>query len=337
MLKRSSKLLLRSSHRFYTNVPKNPAQQTNTIVNFCSQGSQIVVERFGRFDRIIDAGIFVSIPAVEKLHRIDMRETVILIDPQMAITRDNVRIELSGSLYLQFVDPYKALYGAVRPLIASVQQAQAIMRSCVGKMELDDIFHNRTRLNMEIREGISTAADAWGLKVNRYEVTDIIPDPKMAQAMDLQAAAERERRQQVRKAEADKEQTILLSEAERTKFTNESEGARIRLINEAEGHAQRVRLEAEARAHQLIKEAEGEAIAIVKRAEAKRQELETIGSALTTEQGLNALQYDLAKNYFVAMERLGSGNGTVIVPANVADMSSIVATAQKTFESLGRK
>merc|ERR1719473_554167 len=126
------------------------------------------------------------------------------------------------------------------------------MRSAVGKMELDDIFHNRTRLNSEITTGISEAAQAWGLAVNRYEVTDIIPDPQIAKAMDLQAAAERERRQQVRKAEADKEQTVLLSEGQRTKDVNESEGVRIRTMNEAEGNATRVKLEAEAEKERLI-------------------------------------------------------------------------------------
>merc|ERR1719266_2799375 len=143
------------------------------------------------------------------------------------------------------------------------------MRSCVGKMELDDIFHNRVRLNHEIREGITVAASAWGLSVNRYEVTDIVPDPQMAKAMDLQAAAERERRQQVRKAQADKEQTVLLSEAQRTKDENESEGMRTKLVNTAQGNAERVRLEAEA-----------EADAIIKRANAKAKEIAIIADAV---------------------------------------------------------
>merc|ERR1719384_379159 len=266
--------------RAFSTVPKNPTWQANTCVNFCGQGSEVVVERFGRYHRTEHAGMFFAVPLVEKLHKIDMREMVISIDPQMAITRDNVRIELSGSLYLQFVDPYKALYGAVRPLVASVQQAQAIMRSCVGKMELDDIFHSRFRLNEDIRQGIYSASEAWGLKVNRYEVTDIVPDPKMAKAMDLQAAAERERRQQVRKAEADKEQTVLLSEAQRTKDENESEGLRTRLINTAEGNAARVRKEAEAESERIVKVAEAEAIAMLKLAEAKAEEIKIIAESV---------------------------------------------------------
>lgn len=133
--------------RLFSQVPRNPKWTANTFINFCDQGSEVVVERFGRFHRIEDAGMFFAIPMIERCTKVDKREMVITIDPQMAITRDNVRIELSGSVYLQFIDSFKALYGAVRPLLASVQQAQAIMRSAVGKMELDDIFHNRTRLN----------------------------------------------------------------------------------------------------------------------------------------------------------------------------------------------
>lgn len=278
--------------------------------------------------------MFVAIPLVENLNKIDMREMVISIDPQSAITRDNVRIELSGSLYLQFVDPYKSLYGAVRPLVASVQQAQAIMRSCVGKMELDDIFHNRVRLNHDIREGIYSATQAWGLTVNRYEVTDIVPDPQMAKAMDLQAAAERERRQQVRKAEADKEQTVLLSEAQRTKDVNESEGQRTLLINTAEGTAQKIRLEAHADAERIVKIAEAQAQGIVMHAQAKAQEIEVIAKATQHERGMEALQYDLAKEYFTGLAMLAQGKGTVVVPQNLADLTTVVATATKSFEAI---
>lgn len=325
-----------SQARCFSTVPKNPIATVNTVVNFCSQGSEVVVERFGRYHRTEEAGMFFAIPLAEKLHKIDMREMVITIDPQMAITRDNVRIELSGSLYLQFVDPYKALYGAVRPLVASVQQAQAIMRSCVGKMELDDIFHSRYRLNEDIRNGIYSASEAWGLKVNRYEVTDIVPDPQMAKAMDLQAAAERERRQQVRKAQADKEQTVLLSEAQRTRDENESEGVRTRLMNTAQGNAARVKLEAEAEAVRLIQVAAADAEALVKRAEAKAKEIEIMAKTLSeNEHGLEALQYDLAKKYFESLSELAQGKGTIVVPSNLSDMASIVATATKTLEAMG--
>merc|ERR1719263_1826727 len=174
-------------------------------------------------------------------------------------------------------------------------------------MELDEIFSNRTRLNTEIRECIETAASAWGLAVNRYEVTDIIPDPQIAKAMDLQAAAERERRQQVRKAEADKEQTVLLSEGQRTKDVNESEGVRIRTINEAEGNAIRVKLEAGAEKERLIMEAEGRAKSIIIEAEARKIEIELIGSTLNSNQGRSAIEYSLGKEYLNSLARLGQG------------------------------
>jgi len=325
------------SYRYFSTIPKVPNKRSNFVVNFCDQGSEIVVERFGRYQRTENAGLFLSIPGVERLYKVDMREMVLPIDPQMAITRDNVRIELCGFLYLQFVDSYKACYGAVRPLVASINQAQAIMRSCVGKMELDDIFHNRGRLNSEIREGIAEAAGTWGLSILRYEVTDIVPDPKMAQAMDLQAAAERERRQQVRKAEADKEQTVLLSEAQRTKDTNESEGERIRLINTAEGTAQKIKLEAEAQRELMISVANGEAKRIVLEAVAKSEQIQRMAEVLKTPEGMAALQYDLAKEYFDALAKLGEGQGTVIIPSNMADLTSVVAGATKAFETINKR
>merc|ERR1711939_213687 len=126
---------------------------------------------------------------------------VITILPQSGITKDNVRVDISGALYLQYVDEKDALYGASRPLYAASQQAQAIMRSSVGKYELDDIFHNRAALNQMIQTQMAEAAQKWGLAINNYEITDIIPDPAIAKAMDLQAAAERERRQVVKAAE----------------------------------------------------------------------------------------------------------------------------------------
>merc|ERR1711976_143044 len=315
--------------RHFSLIPKNPKWSPNTIINFCDQGSEIVVERFGRFHRVENAGVFFAIPLIERCTKIDRREMVVTIDPQMAITRDNVRIELSGSVYLQFVDSFKALYGAVRPLLASVQQAQAIMRSAVGKMELDDIFHNRTRLNKEITTGISEAAQAWGLAVNRYEVTDIIPDPQIAKAMDLQAAAERERRQQVRKAEADKEQTVLLSEGQRIKDVNESEGVRIRTMNEAEGNAMRVKLEADAEKERLIMEAEGRAKGIIIEAEARKTEIELSGTTLVSKQGHLAIEYSLGKQYLNSLAKLGQGKGTIVVPLNLTDVANILVSSKQ--------
>merc|ERR1719433_718856 len=227
-----------SKRTFLTDdVPDNPRARANTVLNICHQGTTTVVERFGKYYNNVQPGIFLAIPLIDTLYTVDLRETVINIRPQSAITKDNVRIELCGALYLRFDDPYKALYGAKRPLFAAVQQAQSVMRSCVGRLEMDDIFHKRHELNKAVQDGIQNATEHWGLKVNRYEVTDITPDPEIAKAMDLQAAAERHRREKVKSATAEKESTILISE-----------GRRLQMINEAQGEAERIVRSAQAKA-----------------------------------------------------------------------------------------
>merc|ERR1719510_18905 len=285
-------------------IPDNPRPRTNTFVNMCHQGTTTVVERFGKYSHKVDPGLFIAIPLIDSLHTIDLRETVINISPQGAITKDNVRIELCGSLYVKFEDSYKALYGAKRPLFAAVQQAQSVMRSCVGKMEMDDIFHNRTDLNEAVRVGIQNASEFWGLNVNRYEVTDITPDPEIAKAMDLHAAAERHRREKVKSAQAEKESTILISE-----------GKRLQMINEAEGEAQRI-----------IRAAEAKAVAIGR-----------IAEALDRDEGAKrAMEFDISEKYFRYLQQLGQSPSTVFLPSDVSNVNQVVATGIASFRALSK-
>jgi len=285
-------------------IPENPRSRTNTLVNMCHQGTVMVVERFGKYSHQVNPGLFIAIPFVDRLHSIDIRETVINISPQSAITKDNVRIELCGSLYVQFNDSYKALYGAKRPLFAVVQQAQSVMRSCVGKMEMDDIFHNRAELNDSVRVGIQNASEFWGLTVNRYEVTDITPDPEIAKAMDLQAAAERHRREKVKAAQAEKESTILISE-----------GKRLQMINEADGDAQKV----------------------IRNAEAKAEALKKIARILEgSEEAKRAMEFDISEKYFGYLQKLGQSPSTVFLPSDVSNVNQVVATGIASFRALSK-
>jgi len=296
----------RTVKRFFLSddIPNNPRARANTLINMCHQGTITVVERFGKYSHEVSPGLFVAIPLIDRLHTIDMRETVINISPQGAITKDNVRIELCGSLYVRFEDCYKALYGAKRPLYAAVQQAQSVMRSCVGKMEMDDIFHNRTELNDAVRVGIQNASEFWGLNVNRYEVTDITPDPEIAKAMDLQAAAERHRREKVKSAQAEKESTILISE-----------GKRLQMINEADGEAQRI-----------VRDAEAKADAI------KRIAGVLEGSAETK----RAMEFDISEKYFRYLQQLGQSPSTVFLPSDVSNVNQVVATGIASFRALSK-
>jgi len=285
-------------------IPNNPRPRTNTLINLCHQGTVMVVERFGRYSHEVSPGLFFAIPFIDTLYSIDFRETVINIRPQSAITKDNVRIELSGCLYVKFEDSYKALYGAKRPLFAAVQQAQSVMRSCVGKMEMDDIFHNRTELNDSVREGIQNATEFWGLTVNRYEVTDIVPDVEIAKAMDLQAAAERHRREKILAAKAERESIILISE-----------GKRSQMINEAKGDAERIVRSSEAKAEALLK----------------------IARVLEgSEEARRAMEFDISEKYFVYLQELGKSPSTVFLPSDVSNVNQVVATGIASFRALSK-
>jgi regulator of protease activity HflC (stomatin/prohibitin superfamily) len=162
-----------------------------------------------------------------------MREKALSISPQSAITKDNVSVKVSGNLYCQFVDAERAAYGSKNPLYAVRQHAQSAMRAAIGELELDQILHARAQLNSMIKNVVQDAALAWGIEIKRYEITDISPDKHITEAMDKQAAAERERRKKVLEAEGDKRAAELQSEGTKIRYTNESEGMLVKVRNEA--------------------------------------------------------------------------------------------------------
>lgn len=221
-----------------------PRSKTNTIMNVCPQGSKMVVERLGKFHSTKEGGWFVAIPLVDDIRFVvDMREKALSIIPQSSITKDNVHVHVSGNLYCQFVDAEKAAYGSKNPIYSIKQHAQSAMRAAIGEMELDEILHARARLNTIIRETVQESATAWGLEIMRYEITEVSPDKFITEAMDKQAAAERDRRKKVLEAEGDKRSIEL-----------ESEGLKIQMRNESEGFLIKTKNEAEARKLQLILE-----------------------------------------------------------------------------------
>jgi regulator of protease activity HflC (stomatin/prohibitin superfamily) len=164
---------------------------------------------------------------------VDMRERALLITPQSAITKDNVHVNVSGNIYCQFVDAKKAAYGNENPLYSVKQHAQSAMRAAIGELELDQILHARNTLNALILKSVNEAAMEWGLEIRRYEITEISPDKFITEAMDKQAAAERERRKKVLEAEGDKRSAELESEGVKIRMKNESEGTLIKVRNEA--------------------------------------------------------------------------------------------------------
>ena len=287
------------------------------VFNIVPQGFCFVVERFGKLHAIQESGWFLAVPVVDQIaYVIDVRERALDIPPQSAITRDNVSVDVSGNLFVRFVDAQKAAYGAFNPLYSVTQHAQSAMRSAIGEMELDEILHGRARLNSLIKGSLQEASEPWGLEIRRYEITEITPDQQIRIAMDKQAAAERDRREQVLRAEGSKRKAELESEGVKISLTNESEGNLIKVMNEAEAEKKKILLEAE-----------GNATAIRMTALAQAEALRTIAAELEKPGGAEAARLALAKEYVSMYGEMGSKSNTILFNDRPADVSALLAQA----------
>jgi len=254
---------------------------------------------------------------------IDVRERAVDIAPQSAITRDNVSVEVSGNLFVRVVDPERAAYGARNPLYAVMMHAQSAMRSAIGELELDEILHNRAGLNTLIKGSLQEAAVAWGLEVRRYELTEITPDDQIRIAMDKQAAAERDRREQVLRAEGDKRRAELTSEGIKISLKNESEGKLIQVTNEAEAEKLRI-----------LREAEGRAEAMRVLALAQAEAIEKIAEQLSKAGGEQAAALALAKDYVKMYGEMGSKSNTMFFQERAGDAQSLVVQAMAAMKAM---
>lgn len=208
-----------------SNIEQWPQSAANTVINMCPQGKYMVIETLGKFSNIQESGLFFLIPFFQKIaYVVDMREKAMEIDPQPAITRDNVSLQVSGNVFMRFVDAHKAAYGSFNPQYAVIQNAQSAMRAIIGKMELDEILHARSKINEAVTASLGMNSEPWGIEVLRYEITQLTPNHEIQHAMDKQAVAERDRRERVKNAEGMKEAAVLESEGVKIKMTNESQG-----------------------------------------------------------------------------------------------------------------
>ena len=294
------------------NIRTFPPNQLNTFVNICPQGFEDVITRFGSFHRVATAGLYFAIPYIDQIRRVDMREMTLEIPTTTGITQDNVSVQTGGALYVQVVDSKKACFAARRPLEAVLIHAISIMRSRIGTVELDSLFHERKKLNQELVESVSADASKWGMEVLRYELTDVIPDIQVASAMDAQATAERRRRE-----------TILNAEAQREKLEKESMGQRQSYINIAEGERQKVVLAAEAKRAELILEAEGRAKALA-----------IIGEALQHPRGVEAMNFVLAQSYVNSITAGLGKSSTVFLQQDVTDVSKLMAQGMAILKTM---
>ena len=304
-----------------------PENKAATIINICPQGRHHVVQRFGKFNRVETGGLFFTIPVIDSIIEHDMREMTLPILPQVAVTKDNVYVELSGVLFVQITDAERASYGVRRPLYSVIKAAEAAMRNAIGELDLDESFREKDKLNRNVMSALAEATVPWGLKVMRYEVTDIEVGHEIKQAMNLQAAAERQRREAELGADADASVTRKLAAAQRQKDADESLGVKARLENEAAGEAAATRMRAEAERDAAVAEAEG-------LAEANSVLAKSLADGPKAEE---ALRYTLATQYVDALGRVAGANNsnTLFLNQDLGNVTSVLAKGYAMLDALG--
>jgi regulator of protease activity HflC (stomatin/prohibitin superfamily) len=275
------------------------------------QQSAFIIERLGKYSKTISAGFHILIPGVERIaYKHSLKEAALDIPEQICITKDNVQVGIDGVLYLQVLDPARASYGIADYHFAISQLAQTTLRSEIGKIDLDRTFEARGTINSNVVSELDHASAAWGVKVLRYEIKNINPPHDVLQAMEKQMRAEREKR------------AVILT----------SEGDRDAKINQAEGEKQRVIKESEANRQQQINEAAGEAEAILAVATATAEGLRRVAEAVSDSGGREAMQLRIAEEYVRQFGNLARSTNTLVVPANLTDIASMIAMATKVFD-----
>ena len=280
------------------------------------QRSEYVIERLGKFSRTIRAGFHILVPFLDKIaYKRILKEEPIDIAAQTCITSDNVTLEVDGILYLQVVDSKRSAYGIDNYHFAASQLAQTSLRSAIGKIELDKTFEARETLNGQVVEALDEAAENWGVKVLRYEIKDIQPPRTVLEAMEKQMKAEREKRAEIARSEGDKQATINRAEGNRAEAIALSEGEKMKRINEAEGRAQE----------------------ILRVAEATAEGIARVAASLDGPGGKEAANLEVAKKYLDQFGKMAKENNTMIVPSNMADITSMVGAAMSTLSHVNQK
>src|SRR5207249_270480 len=270
------------------------------------QQSAYVVERLGRYAATFDAGFHILLPFIDVIrYRHSLKETAVDIPAQVCITKDNVQVHVDGVLYLKVMNPERASYGVSDYLFAIIQLAQTTLRSEIGKIELDRTFEERTHVNVQLVTELDKATEPWGIKVLRYEIKNITPPADVLAAMEKQMRAEREKRA-----------TVLASE-----------GQRDAAINTAEGAKQQVIKASEAKKQQQINEAEGQAAAILAVAQATAEGIRKVADTIRMPGGFEAVQLRVAEQYIGQFGALAKAANTLVLPASVSDVGSMIALA----------
>jgi regulator of protease activity HflC (stomatin/prohibitin superfamily) len=277
------------------------------------QQNAYVVERLGKFSSVLRAGFHILVPFMDKVsYKHSLKERAVDIPEQICITRDNVQVGVDGVLYLKVMDAQRASYGVFDYHFAIIQLAQTTLRSEIGKIDLDRTFEERTTINLAIVAELDKASDPWGIKVLRYEIKNITPPRDVLAAMEKQMRAEREKR------------AVILN----------SEGERDAVINQAEGDKQQVIKASEAAKLKQINEADGEAAAILAVAAATAGGLRKVAEATQVSGGYEAVQLRVAEEYITQFGELAKESNTLVLPASVADVGSMIALAMSAIKQV---
>lgn len=280
-------------------------------VRIVPQQSAWVVERLGKFHLVLEPGLNVIVPFFDRVaYRHILKETPHDIPEQVCITRDNTQLAVDGVIYYQIVDPKLASYGSSDYLAAISQLAQTTLRSEVGKMELDKTFESRDEINHKLVSVLDEAGRTWGVKVLRYEIKSLTPPESILRSMQAQITAEREKRALIAK----------------------SEGVRQQEINMADGERQAAILASEGQKQAAINKAQGEATALTTVAEATASAVRQVAAALEAPGGQQAANLKIAEKYVEQFGNLAKAGNTLIVPANIADVASMLTTAMTVLD-----
>ena len=277
------------------------------------QKTVFVIERLGKYQATLDAGFHILVPFMDRIaYKHSLKEFAMDVPSQTCITKDNIQVEVDGVLYYQIVDPVKASYGVNDYAFATTQLAQTTMRSEVGKIDLDKTFEERDRINAEIVNAVDKAAVPWGLKVTRYEIKNIVPPPSIKDAMEKQMRAEREKRALIAESEGDKQAKINRAEGDKQEAIAKSEGEKMKRINEAEGRGQEI-----------------ERVAL-----ATAKGIREIAAAINERGGIDAVNLRIAEQYLGEFGKLARTNNTMIIPSDLSDVASVVASVAKVFNTV---
>lgn len=281
-------------------------------INVVPQQHAWVVERFGKYHATLGPGLNIVLPFIDRIaYKHSLKEIPLDVPSQVCITRDNTQLQVDGILYFQVTDAMRASYGSSNYIAAITQLAQTTLRSVIGKMELDKTFEEREHINKNIVSAIDESAANWGVKVLRYEIKDLTPPKEILHAMQAQITAEREKRALIAASEGRRQEQINIASGEREAAIAKSEGEKQASINRAQGQA----------------------AAILAIAEASAEALRKTALAIREPGGSDAVNLKVAEQYVSAFAQLAKTNNSIIVPANMSDISGLIAGAMQVVKS----